>query len=51
LDDKTQSTTSEGIEHHLSAARWKWLEDLAAFFEEKQAILEKFLNTRKSRKQ
>jgi Mn-dependent DtxR family transcriptional regulator len=49
LDDKTQKHDIEGIEHHLSAETVEMLEDLAAFFEDNNSILEQFLGSRKRR--
>lgn len=46
LDEKTQRTDIEGIEHHLSAETLATLSDLAAFFEGNPKVLEKFVKSR-----
>jgi Mn-dependent DtxR family transcriptional regulator len=48
LDDQTQKSDIEGIEHHLSPATVDMLADLAEFFEQNPAVLKQFLKPRKS---
>ncbi|HEY0550085.1 MAG TPA: transcriptional regulator MntR [Verrucomicrobiae bacterium] len=46
LSPETQQQDIEGIEHHLSPATVDVLADLAKFFEENPAVLERFSQTR-----
>lgn len=48
LSAETQQQDIEGIEHHLSPATVDVLADLAHFFEQNPAVLERFMNTRHS---
>jgi len=49
LDEETQAKDIEGIEHHLSPATFRMLEDLSTFFEEQPNVLKKFLAFREGR--
>src|SRR3989442_178393 len=47
LDDQTQKSDIEGIEHHLSPATVDMLADLAKFFEDSPDTLKRFVRSRK----
>jgi len=46
LSEETQKRDIEGIEHHLSQATVKALDDLVLFFESYPEVLKKFLKSR-----
>lgn len=50
LDSETQKLDIEGIEHHLSPATVECLADLAQFFEDRPATLQKFLASRQEKR-
>ena len=50
LDDTTQKHDIEGIEHHLSSETLDVLADLASFLEKNPEVLQRFLKTRKAKR-